>query len=96
MSTLLFLQANREMEALGAFFKALQFLLHVVGEHGVEDGGSAGEDVLVALELPALAHDTAVRELAVVEDVAHVLGQPRHAGRLRHAPAPSGHRSEQR
>ena len=82
------------MEAFAGIFKALQFLLHVVGEHGVEDGGSAGEDVLVALELPALAHDAAVRELAVVEDVAHVLGQPRHAGRLRHAPTSSGHRSE--
>ena len=67
MSTLLFLQANREMEVLGAFFKALQFLLHVVGEHGVEDRGARGEDVLVAPELPPLASHHAVGELALAK-----------------------------
>ena len=44
---------------------ALPVLLHVMGEHGIKDGGSRGEDVLVATELPALAGHNAVRKLAL-------------------------------
>ena len=47
---------------------AAPVLLHVVGEHGVEDGAPACQDVLVTLEGPALAGDTAVSELPVGKD----------------------------
>ena len=56
------------MEAFAGIFKALQFLLHVVGEHGVKNGAPACQDVLVTLEGPALAGDTAVSELPVGKD----------------------------
>ena len=46
---------------------ALPVFLHVVGEHGVEDRGSRGEDVLVAPELPPLASHHTVGELALAE-----------------------------
>ena len=44
---------------------ALPVLLHVVGEHSVEDSGSRGKDVLVAPELPTLTRHHTVRELAL-------------------------------
>ena len=46
---------------------ALPVFLHVVGEHGVEDRGARGEDVLVAPELPPLASHHAVGELALAK-----------------------------
>ena len=52
------------------------------------------QDDLVTLELLALAHDGAVCELAVVEDVPDVRGQPGGAGRLRLPPSPSLDQSE--
>ena len=44
---------------------ALPVLLHVVGEHGVEDGAPAGQDILMTLERPPLAGDAAVSKLPV-------------------------------
>ena len=44
---------------------ALPVLLHVVGEHGIKDRGSRGEDILVATELPTIARHHAVRKLAL-------------------------------
>ena len=46
---------------------ALPVLLHVVGEHGVEDCGARGENVLVAPELPPLASHHTVGELALAK-----------------------------
>ena len=46
---------------------ALPVLLHIVGEHGVEDCGAGGEDVLVAPELPPLASHHTVGELALAK-----------------------------
>ena len=46
---------------------AAPVLLHVVGEHGVEDRGARGEDVLVAPELPPLASHHTVGELALAK-----------------------------
>ena len=47
---------------------AAPVLLHVVGEHGVEDGAPAGQDVLMTLEGPPLAGDAAVSKLPVGKD----------------------------
>ena len=44
---------------------AAPVLLHVVGEHGVEDGAPAGQDVLMTLERSSLAGDTTVGKLPV-------------------------------
>ena len=44
---------------------ALPVLLHVVCEHSVKDGGSRGEDILVATELATLAGHNAVGKLAL-------------------------------
>ena len=44
---------------------ALPVLLHIVGEHGVEDCGAGGEDVLVAPELSTFTGHHTVGKLAL-------------------------------